>query len=715
MASDSLRARFSYRASLAAVVPLLVAASAGAVLVRSYLATRATIEELSDALFEQISHETVVRTRSHLLQATPTLDSLTELDHRVVRAHDPEVLPRMLAMLRANPGFSWVSYGDEEGSFAAAYRPEPGVVRTNESRIVDGHTVLDEMDLEPSGARTLHRHDDDSGYDPRTRPWYRGAVEAGQRTWLPPYVFFQQGLPGITCASPQRDESGRIVGVYTVDFDLGALSRFVAEMRLSPHGRVVIFTDAEELLAHPTLESLTAGGDGDRIVRLADVDDAPLASYREALARRPAQPAEQTDRFTFEHAGEVWYGSRVRFAIEAGEEAGGRGAPGEGLVWSVGAYAPESDFLGHVQAENRISLYLGIGVLLASVLFALFLANRVARPLAELARQMDEVGRFELEGAHPPRSVFTEIDAMGGALGRMKSGLGSFARFVPRDLVRQVLASGREARLGGELRTLTVMFSDLAGFTTLAEKTSPDELVRKLGGYLVRMTGTITGEGGTVDKFLGDGIMSFWGAPIEQPDHAERACVAALRCQRALAEMARTEEGRWVEETHTRIGLATGEVLVGNVGTPERLNYTVMGDTANLAARLESLCKQYGIRILASEPAYESARHRVLARPIDVVAVKGKAKGVRVFELLALLDTADAAELEAARTLAERSERAFAAYLARDFAAAVRAWDEVLATAPDDTPARTLRDRAARFLDAPPPDDWDGTWVATSK
>jgi adenylate cyclase len=706
MPSSPLRARLSYRASLAVVVPLLVAASAGAMLVRSYLATRATIEELSDALFEQISHETVVRTRAHLLQATPTLDSLTELDRRAVRAGDPDVLPRMLAMLRANEGFSWVSYGDEEGTYAAAYRPEPGRVRINESRIVDGRTVLDELDVDARGARTLHRHVDDSGYDPRTRPWYRRAVEAGGRVWLPPYVFFQQGIPGITCAAPQRDESGRIVGVYTVDFDLGALSRFVAEMRLSPHGRVVVFTDDEELLAHPTLQSLTAGGgDAARIVRLADVDDAALASYRRALSDRPTPLPEQTDRFRFEHDGEVWYGSRVRFAIEPG-------AAGAGLLWSVGAYAPEADFLGRVQAENRTSLWLGALVLAAAIAFAFFLANRVARPLAELARQMDEVGRFELEGRAPPRSVFTEIDAMGVALARMKSGLGSFARFVPRDLVRQVLASGREARLGGELRTLTVVFSDLAGFTTLAEKTSPDELVSRLGGYLERMTRTITAEGGTVDKFLGDGIMSFWGAPAEQPDHAARACVAALRCQRALDEMATSDDGRWVAETHTRIGIATGEVLVGNVGTPDRLNYTVMGDTANLAARLESLCKQYGVRVLASEAAFEGARHRVIARPVDVVAVKGKRAAVRVYELLAL---ADEAEAEAARALAERSERALAAYLARDFAAALGAWEEILAERPDDKAVRTLRDRAAGFVVSPPPDSWDGSWVAVEK
>jgi adenylate cyclase len=305
--------------------------------------------------------------------------------------------------------------------------------------------------------------------------------------------------------------------------------------------------------------------------------------------------------------------------------------------------------------------------------------------------------------------MFREIEMMNVALAKMKGGLRSFAQYVPRDLVRAVLASGQEAALSGEVRQLTVYFSDLAGFTTLAESKAPDELVHFLGEYLDDMSTIIAGERGTVDKYLGDGIMAFWGAPQPLADHAARACAAALRCQKRLAEYAARGT-----PLHTRIGIATGDVLVGNIGSTERMNYTVMGDTANLASRLEGLNKQFGTSLMISEGTFEAAKDKIVARPLDVVAVKGKSQGVRVYALLALAsDTGP--ELDAARALAADATAALDAYLARDFAAAIAACDRILARTPGDKPAKTLRDRATGLVAAPPPMEWSGIFVATEK
>ncbi len=701
------RARFSFRASLLVVLPLLVLCTSGVITLRSWLTTQRTIDGVSAAIFREVTRQTASRTRAHLGAAAPTLDVLASLEQRDVRAGDPEILPRLLAMLRANPGYSWVSYGDREGAFSAAYRPDATHVRLNTSHFdPDGHVVLDESELDHNGIATPFHHEDDSHYDPRTRPWYVGALASGRRTWLPPYVFFHQGIAGITCAEPQRNADSEIVGVYTVDFDLGALSRFVAELSLSEHGSVFVFTEDGEVMAHPTRAGVVGidGVDDGRITRLDDLDDAPSRAFRRALAERDAadgrEGAEEVRTLSFDVDGDRWLASVADFEVD------------EGLRWRVGAIAPESDFLAELQRENRISAAIGVGALLLAVLLAIYLANRVAQPLALLARQMDGVGRFDLSHDASEASSFREIEAMSRALARMKSGLGSFARFVPRDLVRTLLASGREARLGGEIRTLSIFFSDIAGFTTLAETMPPDELVQKLGHYLDGMTRTIGENGGTVDKYLGDGIMAFWGAPTEDDDHAARACIAALRCQRVLDAMGREEASAWVSTAGTRIGIATGPVLVGNFGTPERMNYTVMGDTANLASRLESLNKQYGTLVLVDEATMRAAGSKVIGRAIDVVAVKGKAHGVRVFELLAI-DGEEGAE--EARALAKKSGEALVAYLARDFEKAAALWRAMESERTEDRSARVMRERAERYSKEPPAESWGGVFVAKDK
>jgi adenylate cyclase len=330
----------------------------------------------------------------------------------------------------------------------------------------------------------------------------------------------------------------------------------------------------------------------------------------------------------------------------------------------------------------------------------------VSRPLIALAGEMAKVGRLELDTLQGRPSLFREIDMMNTALLQMKHGLRSFARYVPRDLVRTLVASGLDAELTGEVRTLTVFFSDLVGFTALAESRTPEELVKFLATYFDDMSTIIAREHGTVDKYMGDGIMAFWGAPTTVEDHARRACFAALACQQCVRELAKQGTN-----LATRIGLATGDVLVGNIGSTERMNYTVMGDTANLASRIEGINKQYGTQLMISESTFRDAGDAIVARPVDVVAVKGKKLGIRLYELLARASDHDTAAVE----IAAISTRALDAYVARRFDEAAAAWGEILANRPDDGAALAMRERALAFLATPPPPDWAGVTVATQK
>jgi adenylate cyclase len=280
-------------------------------------------------------------------------------------------------------------------------------------------------------------------------------------------------------------------------------------------------------------------------------------------------------------------------------------------------------------------------------------------------------------------------------------------KYVPVELVRLLYASNEEPALGGKLAEVSMMFTDIEGFTTLAEKLPPDVLAQRLGDYLAAMTRAIEAYDGTIDKYIGDAVMAIWNAPTPVANHAEQACHAALAAMKEASALFRSPVWDGLPPLVTRFGIHQAEVMVGHFGAPTRLSYTALGDGVNLAARLEPLCKQYGIVILVSETIAEAAKRAFVFRRIDRVAVKGKTKGIDVYELLGRATD----EIPRAK-LARVYEQAFVAYLAKDFATA----EGMLAPqAEDDPPSAVLLARCRHLAEEPPPDGWSGVYVATSK
>src|SRR5262249_28991032 len=231
----------TFRAKLVFGVCGLVLLTGAVVLWLAHRSARASTEALIGAVFREVSGRAVAHTRGFVLRAGPVVESLGQLADKGLAIDDPEQLaPQLLAVLKANPGLSWVSYSDESGSFIGANRTPEGGMLINYSHIVNGKTKLVEYDTLPDGTRKILKSEDDSGYDPRGRPFYLGAKQAGRLVWLPPYVFYWQWVPGITCAVPVKDASGKLRGVLTADFDLNALSDFVAGLSVSEHSKVFL-------------------------------------------------------------------------------------------------------------------------------------------------------------------------------------------------------------------------------------------------------------------------------------------------------------------------------------------------------------------------------------------------------------------------------------------------------------------------------------------
>ncbi len=695
-----------FRVGLGVLVSILIAATIGSLSWATFLITRAAILDLTGTRVLELVAGLGARVQSHMRQAVPAVELSSMLVGESLAQSDSRSLARhFVAVLRANPSFSWASYSDESGNFTGAYRTPAGEVRASETDIKGGRSEMRDYAVREGTTLSPPTYQENYGYDPRTDLFYREVRKSGKRVWVGPYVFFDEGVPGITCASPHFSSRGKLLGVFTVDFNLNFLSRFVADLHFGDHGRVFILTRDGLVIAHPTLRVVETTGKGaaGTLVGVADVSDPVLPAFYTSMQKRGilTASADRTGsgtQFTFEHGGQ-------RFIAACRVEEIDRD-----LVWIVGAAAPEADFTG-VLARNRLAtLIISIAALGLAVPLTVLLARKISVPLSSLASEMAEIGNFRLAKRPRMSTVFREVALMDESLLNMTGSLRSFSYYVPTDLVRALLASGQEATLQGHTRTLTVYFSDIAGFTSIAEGMTPDELVRYLSRYLDEMTGVIAALGGTVDKFIGDAVMAFWGAPAWIPDHAARACEAALRAQRKLAEL-RAAAGEHLPALRARIGVASGEVLVGNIGSRERFNYTVMGDTVNLASRLEGLNKQYDTDILISEQTREAAADRIVARPVDVVRVKGKQRGVRVYEPLCLASEDDGR----AGDLASLAGRGLDTYLARNFHEAAVAFEKLLEHRPEDRPAAMLLARCRRFILEPPPEDWDGIHVVTQK
>lgn len=289
---------------------------------------------------------------------------------------------------------------------------------------------------------------------------------------------------------------------------------------------------------------------------------------------------------------------------------------------------------------------------------------------------------------------------------------GAMGKYLSPAVLEEVLKDPDQLRLGGEKRVMTVLFTDIRGFTSISEQLDPETLVALLNEYLTVMTNIVHAWQGVLDKYMGDAIMAWWGAPTEQPDHAYHACRAALEMRQALHQLHVGWSDRGVPRLEMGVGINTGPMVYGNTGSHERFDFTVLGDSVNLASRLEGANKEYRSNVIISEATYEQVKDRgFITRFLDVIAVKGKTEPVRIYELMGAGGDGVVAPAELLAGWAS----AMAMYRAREFSLAIEAFDRLLDMDPTDGPASIYADRCRDLQEDPPAPDWDGVYVMTHK
>jgi len=579
----------------------------------------------------------------------------------------------------------------------------------------------------PGGSRV------DATYDPRLRPWYQLAERQQSIVWTP--VYLDRGENGliVTCAGPVYSPAdGSLLAVAAMDVRLKDLIDELFALGDVTVSEATLIDDEGRVRVSATFENGKANFDPKTIMTpptVRDFRDGDLnAAYDQIIIG--GTPDGMIEALS--EAGEeiLYIYSTVRF--RSGTGMGGRDWRYVLKVPLGPVVQPASEIRSDVSRVTRkmrstmevgiaeLALVVGAITLLAmgiALLLAYRFAGSATKPLVEMQQVAGQIakGNFDQEVAVRSRD---EIGHLGIAINEMIFGLKerefvkkTFKRYVAASVVDELILNPTKANLGGERKELTIFFSDLKGFTTLSETMPPDMLVALLNEYLGAMTEAIFAQEGTLDKYVGDAILAFWGAPISRQDDALRACRTALLNLKTLKGLWPDWERRGLPKLQVRIGIQTGPVVVGNIGSDVQMNYTVIGDTANTASRLEGANKAYGTCILIGECTRIAAGDTIVAREIDRITVMGKSRGIRIYELLGLKGELRAEILEAAQTF----ETALARYRCMAWDDAVAGFEQVIRLLGGDQASTVFLHRIETLRENPPAANWDGGFTMTEK
>ncbi|MCP4695513.1 MAG: hypothetical protein GY862_01505 [Gammaproteobacteria bacterium] len=693
-----------YRPTLSQTISVILAGmillSATVVAVNSYFSSRATLLRFSRAQISQntlLAKEKIETFLFHTRSAAELALALSQSD-MVDSASFSDLETLFFKQLSLARNVSVIDYGDPQGNFIMVKRQPDGSLASKLIQHIDGQRRVQWRYRKPGAAineilRQAETPDDP--YDPRQRPWYIEAKRNGGLYWTDVYVFWSDHEPGITAAVPDFTQDGQLRGVLSADVSLNELALFLKKNHVGASGHAFLLDQQKRLIVTDEGAELVspARGKMPRLKQLAESGLPELAALNlQARVQEFLEHPRGSETVNYQVGEQTFVATLTAIQI----------APGK--TWIIGMVALEDEFLVDVRHANFQHLLITLGLVLLALAIGLVFAHFIARALRRLAVESKALTNFQFDdfSAAASRSSFREVDEVLRAFATMKLGLRAFRKYVPIKLVQTLLTQEQEPRLGGKSRMLTILFSDIRDFTRISETMPPVQLAKELGWYLSALTGRIQAHSGTVDKYIGDSVMAFWGAPEPVPQHALQACLSALAIQREIGAL--RGEHPEMQDFYTRIGIHTGEVLVGNFGAMNRFNYTVIGDGVNLASRLEGLNKIFGTRIIISDATRMLVEDICETRRLGVVAVKGRRQLCVVYELLGRHSEIDPFLRQQARLY----ETALDLYLARNWEKAIPHLQILLRNERTDKAANWLLGECLRCRDQEPPPEWQG-------
>jgi adenylate cyclase len=627
---------FTFRTSITLAVMTFVVALAALLIAIQVRSLRAATHEAASAYMDSASTKALGRLQGEL-NAVASLVNVTATSSSVAdsneRSETGRAIPLFKAALQEMPQMDSIYAGFDNGAWLQVRRISD-LSEDQRDRLrapANADIAISLIRPTPAGDLPMRRVFQDRqgnevgeldlwkfGYDARKRSWYWQTMRSDRPYVSAPYLSFSIGAPVITVSAPLR---GKVPGVIAADLKLDTFSAFVQAQRPGQHGTVMIFDQAGSLIAHPDfagfVESAMTHPSQSQLPSIDEINSGLVASVL-----RRSHNLDHNEGVIRDDDGQGYLFRLTKFTL------------GEGYGGSILLLAAEDDFVQNVRRLQFTGMVLAIVVGAAFLPLVWVFGSTMSQALKRITAQARQLQTLAEPTLAPVTSHIREIHELGNTVNLAQRAIWSFAHFVPKEIVRGLIDNSISTRLGGIKQEITLVFTDVQGFTTIAEAADPDVLMRQTSRYFSVLSEAFLAEGGTIDKFIGDAVMVFWNAPNPQADHVARACRSVLAA-RAAGEKLNTEfEAEGLKPFITRFGIHVGEAVVGNVGSTERMNYTALGNTVNLAARLEGLNKQVGTTILASEDVYLRVRDQFEFRAFDAVVAKGMTKETRIFELV---------------------------------------------------------------------------------
>ena len=537
--------------------------------------------------------------------------------------------------------------------------------------------------------------------DPRLRPWYLKAVKDKKITWSDPYIFhpysnYIMPIPGITVSSPIYAADGQLLGVFGIDMQFENLSYAMKDIGLTQGAAILILADdglfKKKIYPYqPNLPMTLTASANDKLI-FSDINFAfsnnSFALYRQNL---------RNDFFYNYNIAGVSY---AIFYCKLDDVINNS--------WYAATVVPMDSMNWHLE-RNKLMLLFYAGITLGTLLFLFFIfSNQFAKAIKQIVNYTNGIKNMDFSQQLTIVSHIKEIKLLGKTMVLMADIIKSFSRYVPAELIRKIIKSGVASHIEGESYEMSILFIDICNFSNIVENMKPQDVMEYLSRYFDQMTKVVYGKSGVLDKYIGDAIMCFWGAPYIDDKHALHACQCAVLFFEALEEINKQFKLQRLPQISVRVSVATGPAVMGNVGSSDRLSYTVLGNTVNIASRLEALNKVYGTEILISENTYNQVQGQLLCRLVDRVAVRGLTNGIYIYEIFRRANMY-AVSTEELLDYNKDFANAFKFYEVGDWEKAIALFEELTKKYSNDKLSVLYLDRC-KILFKNPPVDWNGIW-----